>query len=61
VTAPPKDNEAARLVERLLRPGSGGRIRCPGCKWQPDKDSLSMCERSCQHVWNTFDTRARRR
>jgi hypothetical protein len=34
--------------------GGEGRIQCPVCAWQPDKDSRWMC--SCQHMWNTFDT-----
>lgn len=31
------------------------RIRCPKCRWQPQRDSLWMCV--CLHTWNTFDTR----
>ncbi|HEY1813478.1 MAG TPA: hypothetical protein VGG74_14100 [Kofleriaceae bacterium] len=30
------------------------RIRCPKCKWQPNRGSRWMCK--CGHVWNTFDT-----
>ncbi|MBW2418021.1 MAG: hypothetical protein JRH19_05715 [Deltaproteobacteria bacterium] len=31
-------------------------IRCPLCKWQPEKSSRWACD--CDHVWNTFDTAA---
>jgi hypothetical protein len=30
------------------------RIRCPRCKWQPDRRAQWQC--NCGHVWNTFDT-----
>jgi hypothetical protein len=30
------------------------RIRCPKCKWQPQRSSRWICK--CRHVWNTFDT-----
>jgi hypothetical protein len=30
-------------------------IRCPKCKWRPDKKARWQCV--CGHVWNTFDTR----
>jgi hypothetical protein len=33
----------------------GARIRCPRCRWEPRADDQWMC--SCQHLWNTFDTR----
>lgn len=42
------------------------RIRCPLCKWQPDKSSRWMCDdcghpeyffNGCGTLWNTFDTR----
>ena len=32
------------------------RIRCPLCKWQPQKSSRWACH--CGHAWNTFDTAA---
>ena len=44
---------------------SGGRIRCPACQWQPDKQSRWFCmsmgppenfNAGCGHGWNTFDT-----
>lgn len=31
-----------------------GRIRCPRCKWRPQRSSRWWC--SCGHSWNTFDT-----
>jgi hypothetical protein len=32
-----------------------GRIRCPCCNWQPRAHDRWQC--SCDHIWNTFDTR----
>lgn len=32
------------------------RIRCPKCKWQPNRSSRWQCRADCRHVWNTFDT-----
>ncbi len=43
-----------------------GHIRCPACRWQPDKNSRWFCvamgppenfATGCGHGWNTFDTR----
>jgi hypothetical protein len=31
------------------------RIRCPLCKWQPQRTDRWVCK--CRHVWNTFDTK----
>jgi len=33
------------------------RIRCPQCRWQPDKHSRWTCNPGCGHSWNTFETR----
>jgi hypothetical protein len=42
------------------------RIRCPSCKWQPERVSRWYCgpmgppenfKGGCGHAWNTFDTR----
>jgi predicted amidophosphoribosyltransferase len=33
------------------------RIRCPQCRWQPDKHSRWTCSPGCGHSWNTFETR----
>ncbi len=32
------------------------RIRCPVCRWQPQKHDRWWC--TCGYVWNTFDTAA---
>lgn len=51
--------DAALEFARSLGSGSGARIRCPGCLWQPTEDSRWQCEPSCGEVWNTFDTRGK--
>ena len=44
---------------------AGGHIRCPACKWVPEKSSRWFCVNmgppenftaGCGHAWNTFDT-----
>src|SRR5262249_3525243 len=33
------------------------RIRCPVCRWQPEKHSRWSCNPDgCGHTWNTFET-----
>jgi hypothetical protein len=36
--------------------GGSSNIRCPECRWRPEKDSRWSCEPGCGHCWNTFDT-----
>ena len=33
------------------------RIFCPRCHWKPRPHHRWICEPSCRHTWNTFDTR----
>lgn len=33
------------------------KIYCPKCHWQPRPSDRWNCEPSCEHSWNTFDTR----
>lgn len=37
--------------------GSGGRIRCPKCHFEPSEHDRWQC--SCLHLWNTFLTGGR--
>jgi hypothetical protein len=32
------------------------KIRCPRCRWQPQKPDRWVCHPGCHHRWNTFDT-----
>jgi len=32
------------------------KIRCPRCRWQPQKQDRWFCEPGCRHHWNTFET-----
>jgi hypothetical protein len=34
-----------------------GGIRCPKCKWRPRRSDRWYC--TCQHAWNTFETRGK--
>jgi hypothetical protein len=34
--------------------GTGSRIRCPRCSWEPRPFDRWAC--SCLHAWNTFET-----
>lgn len=35
----------------------GGRLRCPKCGWQPQREDRWSCDPGgCGHVWNTFET-----
>ena len=52
----------------LVRAPSNGRIRCPHCRWQPERGSRWLCYPAgapefffggCGASWNTFDTRGR--
>ena len=50
------DSELARdLGDADDLRGSGLRIRCPRCAWQPRPEDRWGCH--CGTVWNTFDTR----
>lgn len=52
----PGDRGGLRYLLRAA--GIGGRkprIRCPLCRWQPDRSSRWACD--CGTVWNTFQTR----
>ena len=40
--------------ERDARLGGGGRIRCPRCRWEPERGDRWSCV--CGHLWNTFET-----
>lgn len=31
-------------------------IFCPKCAWRPTPSSRWMCQPSCGHSWNTFET-----
>ena len=50
------DKDAARALALKLAGSGNGKIRCPGCHWQPRKNSLWGCG-VCGTNWNTFDTR----
>jgi hypothetical protein len=44
------------LTKDLLWSGDG-RLRCPKCGWQPEKNDRWSCNPGgCGHVWNTFET-----
>lgn len=32
------------------------KIRCPLCRWEPQKTDRWVCDPGCHHRWNTFDT-----
>jgi len=32
------------------------KIYCPKCKWEPSQNDRWVCEVTCGHTWNTFDT-----
>jgi hypothetical protein len=48
--APVEDVRARDLV-------GSGRIRCPLCRWTPERRHRWQCRCGC--VWNTFETRGR--
>jgi hypothetical protein len=54
------------LDPKLTTAAGGGKIRCPHCRWQPNRSSRWMCApagdpefffHGCGSSWNTFDTR----
>jgi hypothetical protein len=49
-----KESEKGGTSTRLDDPDRFHRIRCPICKWQPQRRDRWQC--SCGFVWNTFDT-----
>lgn len=62
-------DEADELARDETEEGEDfGRIRCPVCKWRPERSSLWYCGdcphpegllKGCGAVWNTFETRGR--
>ena len=64
----PEAEEMIRRSEEKEDLSSGGRIRCPLCRWQPDRNSRWFCADvghpeyffgGCWTSWNTFETRGR--
>jgi hypothetical protein len=53
-----RSRDRVALADLLRAAGLGGRkggIRCPRCRWEPDRASRWSCD--CGMVWNTFETR----
>ena len=59
-----------RLDPELVKAPASGRIRCPHCRWQPERGSRWLCYPAgapefffggCGASWNTFDTRGDRK
>lgn len=36
---------------------NGSGIRCPSCKWRPERSDMWSCNPGCGYAWNTFRTR----
>ena len=49
-----KESERSGGETRLSDDDRWNRIRCPKCRWQPERGHRWQCH--CGHVWNTFDT-----
>jgi hypothetical protein len=63
-----KPEKPARSRQRAEESTDFGRIRCPSCKWRPDKFDRWYCADcdypeyfydACGTSWNTFTTRGR--
>ena len=62
------DKQAFKPKQQRAAERQGPKIRCPQCRWQPEKGSRWIClpmgapehfAGGCGHSWNTFDTRGR--
>jgi len=64
----PETDEILKNLEKVEDTTDFNRIRCPLCKWSPDKSSQWFCADcdapeffygGCGNIWNTFETRGK--
>lgn len=62
------DRQGFKSDSKLADRAAPGRIRCPRCRWQPQRRHMWTCtpagapeyfDKGCGTAWNTFDTRGR--
>lgn len=64
----PETDEILKKLEKVEDATDFNRIKCPLCKWSPDKSSQWFCAdcdapeffyNGCGNIWNTFETRGK--